>query len=232
MKFDLHVHTRASYDAISSLDAVIAAAKRRNLQGVAITEHNVLSENRPASGQLGLEIIWGEEIATSSGEIIGLFLQQAIPAGLSPEETISAIRAQGGVTYLPHPLKQTGRKPWSRKDLDRILHLIDVVEVFNGRLLDGAANHAAAQLAKQAGALMGAGSDAHTPWEVGRASVAMAAFDSPSTFLQSLRGAQIFGRPPSRLARMLLNRFSRKLLRHLLLTQEQNPLLKKLWLPF
>lgn len=232
IKFDLHVHTRASYDAISSLQAVIRSAKRSNLQGVAITEHNVFHEIWPDASYLGIKIIWGEEVSTREGEIIGLFLQYPIPGGLSARETIRAIKDQDGVTYLPHPLKKGGSHPWSEKALEKILPLVDVVEVFNGRLLDQGANRQACQMAAEAGVLMGAGSDAHTPWEVGRAFVEMAEFDSPITFLTNLRQAKIFGRPPSRLARIVMNRFSRKALRHLALNLEEIPVLRKLWLSF
>jgi predicted metal-dependent phosphoesterase TrpH len=179
-----------------------------------------------------LAIINGEEVETREGEIIGLFLQQQIPKGLSPEETILAIKEQGAVTYLPHPFKQNGNHPWSKKGLEKILPLVDIVEVFNGRLLDQGTNRLAYHMAAETGILMGAGSDAHAPWEVGRAFVDLAEFNSPATFLHNLRHGKIFGRAPSRLGRILVNRFSRKVVRHFLLNQENLPLLKKLWLPF
>jgi predicted metal-dependent phosphoesterase TrpH len=231
VRVDLHIHTRASHDAISSLPAIVKVARARGLQAIAITDHN----NFYARDQLlddNLKIINGEEVATREGEIIGLFLKYPIPKGLSPEETASAIKEQDGVIYLPHPWKQSGSHPWSKEGLETILPLVDVVEVFNGRLLDQEANRLAYDMAAEAGILMGAGSDAHTPWEVGRAFVDMGEFDSPFMFLNSLQNAKIFGCPPSQCARIIMNRFSRKLLRLLLLTLENHPLLKKLWLPF
>jgi predicted metal-dependent phosphoesterase TrpH len=179
-----------------------------------------------------LKIINGEEVATREGEIIGLFLKNRIPEGLSPEETANAIKEQEGLIYLPHPWKQNGSHPWTQKGLDTILPLVDVVEVFNGRLLDQKANQLAYAMAAEAGILMGAGSDAHTPWEVGRAFVDMDEFDSPDMFLNSLLNARIFGWPPSQFSRMIMNRFSRKLLRLLLFALENHSLFKKLWLPF
>ncbi len=232
MRVDLHIHTMASHDAISSLSAVIKMAGKRGLQALAITEHNRLINVPGQLSDPGLHIINGEEVATREGEIIGLFLHSPIPGGLSPEETISAIQEQGGVTYLPHPFKQNGNHPWSKGGLEKILPRVDIVEVFNGRLLDQEANRQAYNLALEAGVLMGAGSDAHNPWEVGRAFVEMPEFDSPASFLQSLRHGTIFGRPPSRILRILMNRFSRKVLRRLLLTLEHHPVLEKLWLPF
>lgn len=221
IKVDLHIHTRMSKDASSSLSSIIKVAKRCGLQGVAITDHDVFPEEMHDSFIKGLRIIWGEEVATREGEIIGLFLKQQVLAGLSPEETISVIKEQGGVTYLPHPLKQSGTHSWSQKTLKKILPLIDVVEVFNGRLLDPELNRRAERLAVEAGMLMGAGSDAHTPWEVGRAFVEMSHFDSPASFLAGLRQARIYGRPPSRVARLMMNRFVRKGLRRLFLAQDR-----------
>jgi predicted metal-dependent phosphoesterase TrpH len=232
MKVDLHVHTRASHDAISSLPAIIKIARRRGLQGIAITEHNKLFDAPDQLLDDKFRIIPGEEVATREGEIIGLFLQYSIPKGLAPEETASAIKEQGGVVYLPHPWKQGGSHPWSKEGLQTILPLVDVVEVYNGRLLDQKANRLAHQMAIEAGILMGAGSDAHTPWEVGQAFVEMGEFDSPVTFLNRLRDAKIFGYPPSKIGRIIMNRFSRKLLRFFLLTMENHPLIKKLWLSF
>jgi predicted metal-dependent phosphoesterase TrpH len=213
MKIDLHVHTRASHDGMSSLAAIIKSARRRGLTGLAITDHNVLETERVLEEEKGFRLIRGEEVETSEGEIIGLFLTRPIPPGLSPAETLAAIKEQGGVAYLPHPWKRVGRKIWSDKSLARVLPAIDVIEVFNGRLLDEAANLQAARLARETGALPGAGSDAHTAWEVGRAFVEMPDFDSPTSFLDGLRAGKIFGRSPSRLIRILLNRFVRRGLR-------------------
>lgn len=181
---------------------------------MAITDHNLIQEEalEPEAG--GVRLIWGEEVLTTAGEIIGLFLRRPIPAGMSPGETIAAIREQGGITYLPHPFKAIGN-PWPGRTLKSILTEIDVIEVFNGRLGNQEANLNAARLAKEAGVPGGAGSDAHTAWEVGRAFVEMPDFDSPATFLASLQQGRIRGRPPSRLWRLFMNRFTRKALRQL-----------------
>jgi predicted metal-dependent phosphoesterase TrpH len=216
MKIDLHVHSRASHDGMSSLASLINNARRRGLTGLAITDHNILGAEQILEEENGFRLIRGEEVETTEGEIIGLFLTRTIPSGLSPAETLAAIKEQGGVTYLPHPLKKGGSKRWSDKTLGQVLSAIDVIEVFNGRLLDEAANLQAARLARETGALPGAGSDAHTAWEVGRAYVEIPDFDSPTSFLDSLRDGKIFGRPPSRVLRILLNRFVRKGLRHVI----------------
>lgn len=213
MKIDLHVHTRASHDGMSPLSSIINSARHRGLTGLAITDHNVLRTEQVPEEENGFRLILGEEVETTEGEIIGLFLSRPIPAGLSPAETLAAIKEQGGVAYLPHPMKKAGRKVWTDKTLAQVLPGIDVIEVFNGRLLEEGANLKAARLARETGALPGAGSDAHTAWEVGRAFVEMPDFDSSASFLDSLRAGKIFGRPPSKVLRILLNRFVRKGLR-------------------
>lgn len=216
MKIDLHVHSRASHDGMSSLTAIIKSARRRGLTGLAITDHNLLVTERVLEAENGFHLIRGEEIETTEGEIIGLFLTRPIPPGLSPAETLAAIKEQGGVAYLPHPFKRAGRKIWSDKSLSQVLPAIDVIEVFNGRLLDEAANPQAARLARETRTLQGAGSDAHTAWEVGRAFVELPDFDSPRSFLDSLREGRIYGRSPSRITRILLNHLVRKGLRQIL----------------
>lgn len=210
IRVDLHVHSRASYDALSSVAAIIRAAKRRGLQGVAITDHDIFLGTERISSINGLKIIWGQEVTTTEGELIGLFLERPLRPRRSPEDTLDAIKEQGGVVYLPHPFKRTGRKIWSPETLDRIRPRLEVVEVFNGRLLDREANRAAAAWAEKWGIPAGAGSDAHTPWEVGRVLVEMEDFDSPAAFLANLREARIFGRPASRLGRLWGNRFVRQ----------------------
>jgi len=210
LKIDLHVHSQASYDAISSLEDIIRAAKRRGIQGVAITDHDIFQGIERVSYINDLKIIWGQEVSTTEGELIGLFLQRPLLSGLPPEKTINAIKEQGAVTYLPHPFKKTGRKIWSFETLEKITPCIEVVEVFNGRLLDLEANRMAAHWAEKLGTLRGAGSDAHTPWEVGRVFVDMEDFDCPATFLANLKKARIFGSPPSRVRRILWNRYVRK----------------------
>lgn len=231
IKIDLHVHTLISKDAAAPLGAIIRNLKKVGLNAAALTDHNALALGAPCQEVGDIRLISGEEVMTSEGEIIGLFLRQAIPPELTPEDTIAAIRDQGGLTYLPHPFKNTGNRNWSEVNLKRILPGIDIIEVFNGRLLNTAANRQAAQLAKEVGALQGAGSDAHTPWEVGRTYVEMPDFDSPDSFLDSLRTARIFGQRPSLLGRILMNRFIRKGLRQLMLRWNRSNLPQGLWLP-
>jgi predicted metal-dependent phosphoesterase TrpH len=190
MKADLHCHTLASRDSLSSVQQVIAACRRSGIDCLAITDHNRLTDARSAE----VRLIPAEEIMTTAGEIIGLFLKEAVPAGLSPMETVSRIKDQGGVVYLPHPFDHFRRS--SRLDpaaIEEVAPFIDAVEGRNARNLWASDDRRAQAWAAARGLPMGAGSDAHTPGEIGAAYVEMDAFTSPAGFLVSLRGSRIGG---------------------------------------
>ncbi len=194
MKIDLHNHTLCSKDCCSSYDDIIAAVQRSGLDGIAVTDHNELR------GALELEqlapflVIPGEEIKTSRGEIIGLFLRERIPPGLGPLETVREIHDQGGVAYVPHPFDEIRGSRIQRDALDEVAPHIDILEVFNARNALPRYNARALDYAERNGLLAGAGSDAHTLGEYGRAYVDIPPFSSPAEFLESMRRGTWKGR--------------------------------------
>ena len=194
IKVDLHVHTCYSSDSLTPLDTVIEACQYRGLGAVAITDHNVIQGAVALREKAPFPVIVGEEIMTNQGEIIGLFLSERIAKGLSPEEVIAAIREQGGVVYVPHPLDRLRRGPIALRALRSILDQVDALEVFNSRVLLPSDNDRARRLAEAHSIPGGAGSDAHTTREIGRAYVEMAMFDGPVDFLDKLGQGTIFGR--------------------------------------
>jgi predicted metal-dependent phosphoesterase TrpH len=136
----------------------------------------------------------GEEITTTDGELIGLFLQNRISPGLPARQTALEIKDQGGLVYLQHPYDPF-RRHLSEEAIEGLSDLIDIVEVFNARS-DEKTNRRAAELREVLGAAPGAGSDAHTLRELGSVYVEMKDFDGPQDFLRNLRGARIVkGRP-------------------------------------
>jgi predicted metal-dependent phosphoesterase TrpH len=142
-------------------------------------------------------VIPGEEIKTAGqGEVIGLFLSEEIQPGQSFADTIAAIRAQGGLVYLPHPFDRMHAIPDSAT-LHRHLGEIDVFEVYNARLLFEGYNDEAARFARKYNLIVGAGSDAHVLQGVGTGAVRMRAFEGPEEFMLSLRSAQVLRRPRS-----------------------------------
>ncbi len=134
-KVDLHTHSIASPDGGLKLADYRRMLTRGKLDAVAITDHNTISFAQVAQAKLGEKvIIVGEEITTQAGEIIGLYLEEAVPAGLTLEEAIAAIRAQNGLVYVPHPF-ETVRQGIQKEDLDKVAQAVDVVEVYNGRAM-------------------------------------------------------------------------------------------------
>ena len=144
-----------------------------------------------------LAVIPGEEIKTDGqGEVIGLFLSEEIRPGLSFADTLAAIKEQGGLAYLPHPFDRLHAIP-DPATLHRHLPEIDVLEVYNARLLFEGYNDEALRFARKYGLPVGAGSDAHVLQGVGTGALRMRAFDGPEEFLISLHSAEILRRPKS-----------------------------------
>ena len=139
---------------------------------------------------------------TSEGEIIGYFLTELVPKGLTPEETVKRIKGQGGLVCVPHPF-DTMRSASRLKTeaLDRLVDagLIDILEVFNARAVNAEDNDRAREYAKEHSLAMSGGSDAHTLVEVGRAYAEIPPFNTPQEFLEGLRVGKVHGVLSSRL---------------------------------
>ena len=196
---DLHMHTEHSHDCAVPVDALLEYAEAQGLGAIAVTDHNVFNGAREAvelAKGRALTVIPGEEVKTESGEVIGLFLDDEIPRGMSMGDTIAAIREQNGIVYLPHPFDRLHTIP-DAESLHRHLAEIDVFEVYNARLLFEGFNDEALRFARKYNLTMGAGSDAHVLQGVGTGLVRMRAFETPEEFLISLRSAEILRRPKS-----------------------------------
>ena len=197
---DLHMHTSWSHDCQIPVEELLDHAEAEGLGAIAVTDHNVFGGAREAvelARGRELVVIPGEEVKTADqGEVIGLFLSEEIPRGLSFGETVDAIRAQGGIVYLPHPFDRLHAIP-EPATLHRHLAQVDVLEVYNARLLFEAYNDEALRFARKYDLTMGAGSDAHVLQGLGTGAVRMRAFDGPEEFLVSLRSGQVLRRPRS-----------------------------------
>lgn len=193
MRFDLHVHTHNSPDSLMNPAEIVRTAQRHGLDGLAITDHNTLAGALEVGSVAPFPVILGEEVKTTEGEIIGLFLSRTIPARLSPEETIAAIREQGGLVYVPHPFDRYRREAIGRRTLERIVDRVDALEVFNARMVIPQDNALARDVAEAHGLAMGAGSDAHTYYEIGRAYVEVDSFRDALSFLAALRRGRAVG---------------------------------------
>ncbi len=197
---DLHMHTSWSHDCSIEPQELVDYAEAIGLGGIAVTDHNVFGgalEAIEAARERKLIVIPGEEVKTDGqGEVIGLFLKEEIPRGMSFADTIAAIREQDGLVYVPHPFDRMHTVP-DAATLHRHLAEIDVFEVFNARLLFEASNDEALRFAQKYNLTMGAGSDAHVLPGVGTGALRMRAFDGPEEFLFSLRTATVLRRPKS-----------------------------------
>jgi len=197
---DLHMHTSWSFDCAIEPAELVAHAESEGLGAIAVTDHNVFGgalETVEAARGHDLIVIAGEEVKTENqGEVIGLFLEREIPSGMSFAETVAAIREQNGIVYLPHPFDRmhTIADPAT---LHRHLADIDVLEVYNARLLRDAQNDEALRFARKYGLAMGAGSDAHVLQGLGTGALRMRSFRDAEEFLISLRSAEVLRRPKS-----------------------------------
>jgi Glycosyltransferase Family 4/PHP-associated/PHP domain len=197
---DLHLHTDWSHDCSIPAVELVEHAERVGLGGIAVTDHNVFGgalEAVELARARDLLVIPGEEVKTDNqGEVIGLFLEEEIPRGMTFADTVAAIREQGGLVYLPHPFDRLHAIP-DPATMHRHLAEIDVFEVYNARLLRDSFNDEALRFARKYRLLQGAGSDAHVLQGLGTGAVRMRRFDGPEEFVLSLRTAEILRRPKS-----------------------------------
>lgn len=202
MRVDLHLHTRASPDSLTTPSQVLRWAQRRQLDALAITDHNTISMARELAHHSNIQIIVGEEIQTLQGEVIGLFMQERIPPGLDILAALRFIRAQKGLTLLPHPCDGSRGLAVADNQMDELMALVDLVEVLNARVINHAHNVKAADLAWRYGKPGTAGSDAHLGCEIGRAYLEMDAFAGREGFMRSMNTARIAGKRSSPLVHL------------------------------
>jgi predicted metal-dependent phosphoesterase TrpH/glycosyltransferase involved in cell wall biosynthesis len=197
---DLHMHTDHSGDCVTPVDVLLATARERGLGAIAVTDHNVIGgalDARAKAGEYGVKVIVGEEVKTAGqGEVIGLFIEEQIPRGMTLEETIGEIRRQGGLVYVPHPFDRLHSVP-DYEHLLKVVGDVDAIEIFNPRIAIPAYNEEALRFAAKYRIVGGAGSDAHVAQGLGAVRIRMRDFDGPEEFLESLRDADITGRPSS-----------------------------------
>lgn len=193
VRIDMHVHSSASFDCDVPPQAVARRLKSYGIAPVFLTDHDTLSGALELRDRGAERVVVGQEITTTQGELIGLFLTAHVPPGLDPEQAVERIKAQGGLVYLQHPY-DARRRALSERAVERIRDSIDIVEVFNGRSTAGA-NRLAEDLCDVLRALPGAGSDAHALDQIGRVYVEMDNFTGPWDFLSKLGAGRIVQQP-------------------------------------
>jgi predicted metal-dependent phosphoesterase TrpH len=192
------MHTDHSPDCATPVRVLLETAKARGLGAIAVTDHNVITGAHEARDRAdGIKVIVAEEVKTADqGEVIGLFIEDHIPRGMTLEETIAEIHRQGGLVYVPHPFDRMHAVP----DYEHLLNVIedvDAIEVFNARVAVRSFNEEAVKFARKYRIPAGAGSDSHVPQGLGSVRIRMRDFDGPEDFLESLREADIIRKPKS-----------------------------------
>lgn len=195
---DLHMHTDHSSDCATPVEVLLATAKQQGLGAIAVTDHNVISGAFEAQAKAsGIKVIVGEEVKTGDqGEVIGLFLRELIPRGMTLQATIAEIKRQGGLVYVPHPFDRMHAVP-DYEHLLAVLDDVDAIEVFNPRVAIQEFNEEAARFAAKYRIPAGAGSDAHVAQGLGSVRIRMPDFDGPEEFMEALREADIVRTPAS-----------------------------------
>lgn len=188
---DLHTHSLASFDSLASASSLIRTAARRGLTHLAITDHDRIDgaiKARRLAETLApdLTVIVGEELKTTSGDLIALFLERPIPPGLSAADAIAAVRDQGALVGIPHPFDRFRGSLLRHGDLDHLIEEVDWIEAHNARAIGGRANERAAELAATRH-VPGIGvSDSHSAFEVG---VAYTVLEGDPSTVDGLRAA-------------------------------------------
>ncbi len=195
IEVDLHMHTDHSPDCATPVEVLLKTARDRGLGAIAITDHNevsgALEARRIAAEMGGIKVIVAEEVKTAEqGEVIGLFLEEKIPRGMTMAETIAEIRRQGGLVYVPHPFDRFHSVPDYEHLLDMVEE-VDILEVFNPRVALTAFNEEAERFASKYRIVPGAGSDSHVAQGLGSVRVRIHDFDGPEEFLEAMRDADI-----------------------------------------
>ena len=202
LKADLHIHTEYSMDCTMSLEKIISRCQKLGINCVAIADHGTADGALKMQAMAPFTIIAAEEILTHHGEIMGMFLKETIPSGLSVAETISRIRAQGGLVNIPHPFETIRGSALNGKVIEEIAGQIDVMEVLNSRSPFSANSAKALAFAQKHNIAQCAGSDAHTHYEIGNAYVEMPEFNGKDEFLQALAQGKIHGHRSSPVVRL------------------------------
>lgn len=202
VRVDMHTHTMWSGDSTTTPPEVHDAVVAAGLDVVCITDHHAVDGAKRLAAELPCRVVVGEEVRTHTGELIGLFLSERIPQGLTAAETAKRIKDQGGVVYVPHPFDPM-RCNLAEASLYELAEaeLIDAVEVLNAKTSLKSLNAKAADFAAEFGLARGAGSDAHVAEALGAAYVEMPDFVDANGFLGALRSGAVVGHhsdPPRR----------------------------------
>jgi hypothetical protein len=190
LKLVFHVHTDYSDDCDAPVESILENARQTGINCVTITDHDTI-EGALALAELAgsdLQVIVGEEVTTSEGHLIGLFLRKPVPPGLSARRTAELIHAQGGLVVAPHPFIRISGWALGEK-MYELADVIDAVEVFNAQTTLPLPNRRAEEFARQFRLPALVGVDMHQRGHLNVCYQWVRPFDGPRPFLAALRQA-------------------------------------------
>lgn len=180
LRVEFHCHTIFSNDSLTTAERLVDTCHRKGLGRVVVTDHNTITGALAAYALDPELVIVGEEIMTTRGEILAAYVTEAIPRGLSPQETIRRLRDQAAFISVSHPFDSWRSGAWKLEDLLEIAPLVDAIEIFNARCLLAEDNRRAMEFARQHNLPGTAGSDAHAAFELGAATLLLPQFAGPA----------------------------------------------------
>ncbi len=188
----IHCHTEFSRDSSWKIADVIRECHEQHIDVIAITDHDTIDGALAlmASAPKNLQVIIGQEITTTQGDLIGLYLDTVIQPHQSIQHTIAEIHRQNGIVILPHPFDRLRRHAVGAVVSETIKQEIDLIETFNARCLFSADNHTAEQFATKNQLSGIAAADAHFASELTNAVCLLDNCDSSTNFLQSVHNMQ------------------------------------------
>jgi predicted metal-dependent phosphoesterase TrpH len=197
LKADFHIHSQFSGDCSTSLDQIIRTCQKKKINCIALTDHNEVDGALKLQKIAPFYVIVGEEILTTSGEIMGLFMTKKVPRDISIEEAIKRVKDQGGLLCAQHPFDRFRSDALQADVMEKIKEQIDMVEVFNARTPMKKTTDLARDFAALHHFPATAGSDAHAAFEIGNAYVELPEFKGKEDFLAALAQGKVYGRRAS-----------------------------------
>jgi predicted metal-dependent phosphoesterase TrpH len=189
-RVEFHCHTIYSKDSLTTPGKLVDTCRRKGIQRVVVTDHNTIDGALVAKEFDPQRVIVGEEILTQAGELLAAFLREWVPPGLTALETIERLRKQGAFISVAHPFDRSRKGHWDLPDLLEILPHVDAIETFNARSMRPLFNDQAKNFAREHQIAGTVGSDAHTPFELGKATMLLADFEDADDLRQVIGQAQ------------------------------------------
>ncbi|MDO8716032.1 MAG: PHP domain-containing protein [Dehalococcoidales bacterium] len=197
LKADFHIHTKYSMDCNTQIEDIVSRCLETEINCVNIADHDTIEGAIKLKSIAPFTVIVAEEILTPQGEIMGMFLKERIPSGISVEQAVSRIRAQGGLVCLPHPFDTFRGLKMEDAEIHALAEHVDVVELFNARSTLLRCYTRARTFAAKHGIPGMAGSDAHSADEIGSTYVEMPEFSGRDDFLEALKQGKLHNQKSS-----------------------------------